>query len=281
MPEEEVNEELTEEETEVAEDETTETEEVKEKSWSELGLHERFNNMSREEIAADILHRNVVQGHHNVEMGDVRKENVALKEQVANFKKAADLPAEVKTEVKKMSDYELKVWLDELQSDPHTAMRNLLGDNYGRRSEEELAEFVDKRINEGLSGYHGYTEEQAAMADPDYQSAAGYISALETEEHFGNTRPMMELLELWRLATTDKPSADAVYDTMKRFPGVPMKECVHMVNGRPKSKVDADKIRTQVKALAGGGLPSGSDKRSTSEKIPDMETAFDEDLINE
>ncbi len=274
---EEINEELTAEEIAAAEVAKAEevAEEVKEKTWAELGLSERLDSMNREQIAGEFKQRNVAFGNMTNEKETLARELAAANKQIANFKKAADLPAEVKAEIKKMSPQEVERWVQDLQTDPHAAIRSLLGDKFGRRSEEELSEIIDKRLNEGLAGYHGYTEDQAAMADPDYQSATGYISALQTEEHFGNTRPTMELLELWRLATTDKPSADAVYDTMKRFPGVPMKNCVHMVNGRPKSKVDADKIRKQVKGLDGGGLPSGSRNVSTSEKIEDMDAAFD------
>lgn len=283
MPEEEVKEELTAEGIEgaaAAEEETAKAEaaeEAKEKSYADYGLNARYDGMSREELATDIKSRNTSFGHQSEQLGQLRKDLAARDEQIANFKKAADLPAEIKAEIKKMSPQEVERWVQDLQTDPHAAIRSLLGDKFGRRSEEELSEIIDKRVNEGLAGYHGYTEDQVAMADPDYQSAVGYIEYLQSEEHFGNTRPTMELLELWRLATTDKPSADAVYDTMKRFPGVPMKECVHMVNGRPKSKVDADKIRKQVKGLDGGGLPSGSKKVSTSEKIEDMDAAFDVD----
>ncbi len=263
---------------EVAKAEQAETtEEVKDKTWAELGLNERFDGMSREEIASDILHRNTVHARQADEVGQLRKDLANAEQKIAGVKKAADLPTEVKAEVKKMSEAELARWLEDLQTDPHTAVRSLLGDSYGRRSEEELAELVDKRVNEGLQGYHGYTQDQRAMDDPDYQVAAPYIEYLQSEDQFGNTRPAMELLELWRLVMTDKPTADVVYDTMKRFPGVPMKNCIHMVNGRPKAAVDADKIRKQVKNLSGGGLPSGSKKVSTTEKIDDMDTAFDLD----
>ncbi len=276
MPEEEVKEGLTAEEIAVAEVAKAEEvkEEVKDKTFAELGLNERYDGMSREELAADIKGRNTSFGHQAETMGTLRKDLAARDEQIANFKKAADLPVEVKAEVKKMSEAELGRWLEDLQTDPHAAIRSLLGDSYGRRSDEDLGKFVSEQINEALSGYHGYTEEQEAMADPDYQGAAGYIRALQGEEHFGNTRSTMELLELWRLATTDKPSADAVYDTMKRFPGVPMKDCIHMVNGKPKSKVDPDKIRKQVKGLSGVTTTSGSNKVSATEKIEDMHAAF-------
>lgn len=283
MAEEEIKEELTAEEIAAAEAAKAEevVEEVKEKTFADLGLNERYDGMSREELAADIKSRNTSFGHQAETMGTLRKDLAARDEQIANFKKAADLPIEVKAEVKKMSETELARWLDELQSDPHAAMRNLLGDSFGRRSDEDLGKLVSDQINEALSSYHGYTEDQRAMDDPDYQAAAGYIKFLQSEEHFGNTRPARELLDLWRLAMTDKASADAVYDTMKRFSDVPMKDCIHMVNGRPKAKVDPEKIRTQVKGLAGGGLPSGSNKVSTTQKIDDMDTAFDPDLIND
>ena len=180
------------------------------------------------------------------------------------------MPAEVKAEVKKMSEDELRRWLEDLQTDPHAAIQTLLGENYGRRSEEELSEIIDKRVNEGLEGYHGYTEEQAAMADPDYPVFAKYIEQLQRPENFGNTRSPREMLDFARLFHTDREAADNVYDVMKRFPSVPMKNCVHMINGRPKSKVDPEKIRKEVKGLAGGGLPSGSKKVSSAENIDDM-----------
>ena len=277
MPEEELKEELTAEEIAAAEVAKAEEvkEEVKEKTFAEYGLNERYDGMSREELAADIKGRNTSFGHQAETMGALRKDLASRDEQIASFKKAADLPAEVKEATKEMTPQELDRWLQDLQTNPHGAIRSLLGDNFGRRSDEDLGKLVSEQINEALSSYHGYTEDQAAMADPDYQGAAGYIRELQGEDHFGNTRPTMELLDLWRLATTDKPSADAVYDTMKRFPGVPMTDCVHMVNGRPKSKVDPEKIRKQVKGLAGGGLPSGSKQVSSTEKIDDMDDAFD------
>ena len=248
-----------------------------EKSWAELGMHERYDSMTREQIAADILHGNTVHGRQAEEVGQLRKQLAAVEEQFAGVKKAADLPVEVKQEVKKMSEAELGRWLEDLQTDPHMAIQSILGDNYGRRTEEELSKLIDERINDGLQGYHGYTEDQAAMADPDYRLLAGYIETLKGQDHFGNTRPTMELLELGRLVHTDKESADAVYDAMKRFPGVPMQDCIHMINGRPKNNVSADKIRKEVKGLAGGGLPGGAKKRSTTEKIEDMDAAFDID----
>lgn len=287
MPEEEVKEELSAEEIEAAaaaEEETAKAEaakEVKQKTFAEFGLNERYDGMSREELAADIKSRNTSFGHQAETMGTLRKDLAARDEQIANFKKAANLPAEVKAKVNKMSPDELQRFLVDFQTDPDEAMDRRFGDRYGRRSDEDLGKFVSEQINEALSGYHGYTEDQAAMADPDYQACSGYIETLRSEEHFGNTRPTTELLELSRLVLTDKASADAVYATMKEFPGVPMKNCIHMVNGRPKSKVDPDKIRKQVKGLAGGGLPSGSTKVSSTENVDDMDEAFDEDKINE
>ena len=281
MPEEEVKEEINEELTAEETAEVAKVEEVKEKTFAELGLNERYDGMSREELAIDIKSRNTSFGHQSEVLGTLRTDLAAANEQIAGIKKAADLPAEVKEEVKKMSESELARWLEDLQSDPHTAVRSILGDNFGRRSDDDLSKIIGDQINEALAGYHGYTEDQAVMSDPDYQAAAGYIKQLQGEEHFGNTRPATELMELWRLVTTDRASADAVYDTMKRFPGVPMKECGFMVDGRSKTTVSADKIRKQVKGIASTGLPSGSNKVSSTENIGDMDDAFDPERINE
>lgn len=282
-PQEEIKEELSAEEVAAAEVTKAEevTEEVKEKTWAELGLNERFDGMSRADIAGDILHRNTVHARQADEVGQLRKDLAARDEKLANITKAADLPVEVKAEVKKMSAQELERFLMDFQTDPDEAMDRRFGERFGRRSDKEIKELMSEVAQDVVSGYHGYTQEQTAMADPDYQSCAGYIKMLQDEEHFGNTRSTMELLELSRLVLTDKESADPVYEAMKRFPSVPMQECIHMVSGRPKATVDANKIRKQVKSIAGGGLPSGANKVSQTEAVDDMDDAFDADKINE
>lgn len=278
MPEEEKTEELTEEQiAAAAAAEEAAAEEVKEKTYAELGLNERYDSMTREQLAEDIKSRNTSFGHQTEVVGQLREQLQTYEEQLAGVKKAADLPAEVKAAAKKMSPQELDRWLQDLQTDPHAAIRGLLGDNFGRRSDDELSKLIEKQVNEGLQGYHGYTEEQAVRADPDYPVFANYIEYLQKPEHFGNTRSPRELLEFGRLITADKEAGNAVYDAMKRFPGVPMKECIHMVNGRPKANVDADKIRREVDGLAGGGLPGGSKTRSKVEKIEGMHDAFHPD----
>ncbi len=280
MPEEtqeETTEELSAEEIAAAEVAKTEesVEEVKEKKWSELGLDERFDTMSREDIATDIQYRNTVYGRQGGELGQLRKDLAAATEQLAGIKKAADLPAEVKAEVQKMSEAELTRWFEDLQTDPHAAIRSLLGDNFGRRSEDDMNALIDKRVDEGLQGYHGYTEDQVVRADPDYPVFAQYIEGLQDPKYFGNTRSPRELLDFARLFHADRDAANDVYDAMKRYPTVAMKDCLHMVNGRPKAEVDANKIRQQVKGLAGGGLPPGSHKASTTPTIKNMDDAFD------
>ncbi len=240
-------------------------------------MDERFDGMSREEIAADIQHRNTVHGRQAGELGQLRKDLATATEQLAGVKKAADLPVEVKAEVQKMSEAELGRWLEDLQTDPRAAIQSLLGDKFGRRSEDDMNALIDKRVDEGLQGYHGYTEEQAMRADPDYPVFASYIEGLQDPKYFGNTRSPTELLDFARLQAADKDAADALYPVMKQFPSVPMKECVHMVNGRPKATVDAEKIRKQVNSLSGVTTTSAAQKRSSSEKIPDMDAAFDLD----
>ncbi len=251
-----------------------------EKTYAELGLDARYDSMTREQIAEDIKHRAGVFSRHEHEMGQLRTKSANMEEQIANFKKAADLPVEVKAEVQKMSEAELSRWLEDLQTDPRAAIQSLLGDNFGRRSEEDLTEIIRKQVDEGLQGYHGFTQDEAARADVDYPIYAEYIEGLQRPEHFGNTRSPRELLDFARLYDADKDAANAVYDAMKRYPTVAMKDCVRMVNGTPKAAVSADKIRQQVKGLAGGGLPPGSNKASTSGTVKTMDDAFDGDQID-
>lgn len=247
------------------------------KTWEQLGLHPRFDGMTRDEIAADILHRNSIHGRQAEEVGQIRKDLATANEQIANFKKAADLPAEVKTEVRKMSEQELTRFLEDFQTDPAPAIRKLIGDGQGKRSDEDLAKIISDQVNEALSGYHGWTEDRAVQSDPDYPVLSNYMETLQQPEHFGNTRGARELLEFARLFQTDKEAANDVYRVMKQYPTVSMKDCVRMVNGTPKAKVDPDKIRKEVKGLKGLAVSSGSKQVSANEAIDDMDDAFDVD----
>ena len=251
-----------------------------EKTYAELGLDARYDSMTREQIAEDIKHRAGVFSRHEHEMGQLRTKSANMEEQIANFKKAADLPVEVKAEVQKMSEAELSRWLEDLQTDPRAAIQSLLGDNFGRRSDDDMNAIIDKRVDEGLQGYHGFTQDEAAKSDVDYPIYAEYIEGLQRPEYFGNTRSPRELLDFARLYDADKDAANAVYNVMKRYPTVAMKDCVHMVNGRPKAEVSADKIRQQVNELSGVTKTSGSHKASATPNIKSMDDAFDGDQID-
>ncbi len=288
MPEEkteEKTEELTEEQVAAAEataeaaaEATEAAEKVTEKTFSELGLDERYNDMDRKQLAEDIQHRNRVHGRQSTEVGTLRKDLAAAQAKLDGFAKAAGATVEVKEAIKDMDEAELGVFLTELQSNPRKAFGRILGDDMGRRSDDDLRKMFTKWFDEDIGQYHGYREEQTVQEDPDYQIHAGYMEGLRQKEHFGNTRSAQELLAFSKLANSgaDKPTIDALYENMKRFPQVPMKNCLDMVTGRTggKARVDPDKIREQVKGLAGGTAPSGAEKKSSKEEIPDMDTAF-------
>ena len=250
-----------------------------EKTYAELGLDARYDGMTREEFVKDIQHRNSVHGRQAAEVGQMRKDLAAAQGKLDSFNKVAGQPVAVKEAVADMSDGELTRWLEDLQSNPRKAFKQILGDNFGRRSEDDLKKFIGEQFEGMIGQYHGYTEDQAVAADPDYQVNANYMEGLRKPEHFGNTRSAHELLAFSKLATGgDTATVDNLYACMKRFPEVPMKDCLNMVRGRTGGvkTVDPDKIREQVKGLE-GGTPPGSKKASATEEIPDMDAAFDVD----
>ena len=285
-PEEKTKEEVVEEQTATEEQTTTEevaaeeTETATEKTYAELGIDARFDSMNREQFATEIKHRNSVHGRQASEVGKLRKDLAAAQERLSGFDKAAGQPVEVKEAVADMTDAELTRWLEDLQSNPRKAFKQILGDDFGRRSEDDVKKMVTELFNEYIGQYQGYTEEQAVMSDTDYQVHANYMDGLRKPEYFGNTRSAQELLAFAKFANgEEKPVVDALYDAMKRFPQVPMKDCLNMVKGRggavtEKKKVDPDDIRKQAERLEGGKLPSGSKKVSQNEKIVTMEDAF-------
>ena len=234
--------------------------------------------MSKEEFVRDIQHRNSVHGRQATEVGQLRKDLAAAQSQISSFKEVAGTKPEIKEAVADMSDGELTRWLEDLQSNPHKAIRQILGDNYGRRSDEDMEKMITTVFDKYINQYHDYTSEQSIQSDPDYQIHANYMKALREPEHFGNTRGARELLDFAKFANgdADKGTVDAVYEVMKLFPQVPMKDCLSMIKGRDRqaAKVDPAKIREQVKNLEGGGNAPGSKRKSAGEEIKDMEDAF-------
>ncbi len=254
-------------------------EKATEKTYADLGLDPRYDGMSREEMVADIKYRNTVHGHQSTEVGTLRKDLAAAQAKLDGFAKAAGVAPEVKEAVADMTDAELTRWLEDLQSNPRKAFKQILGDGMGRRSDEDLKKLFMGFFDEGIGQYHDYTGQQAVKADPDYQVNANYMEGLRQPEHFGNTRSAQELLAFAKFAqsaTTDDATRDDLYSCMKRYPEVPMKECQDMIAGRTggKAKVDPDKIREQVKGLAGGTAAGGAKGKSKTEKIETMDDAF-------
>lgn len=251
-----------------------------EKTYAELGLDERYDKMTREQRADDIKHRNTQYGHQTREIGEMRKKLAAATEKLDSFSKVAGAPIAAKEAVKNMSEGEVALFIQDFQVDPDKAIRGLLGENFGRRSDDDLKKMVGDLFEDMIGQYHGYTEDQAVQGDPDYQIHANYMEGLRQPEHFGDTRSAHELLAFSKLANggADKAYRDTLFDCMKRFPSVPMKECLNMVKGRGggAKTVDANKIRKQVKDLD-GGTPSGSKTASATEKIETMDQAFDAD----
>ena len=251
-----------------------------EKTYAELGLDERYDKMTREQRADDIKHRNTQYGHQTREIGEMRKKLAAATEKLDSFSKVAGAPIAAKEAVKNMSEGEVALFIQDFQVDPDKAIRGLLGENFGRRSDDDLKKMVGDLFEDMIGQYHGYTEDQAVQGDPDYQIHANYMEGLRQPEHFGDTRSADELLAFAKLANggADKAYRDTLYGCMKRFPSVPMKECLNMVKGRRggAKTVDANKIREQVKGLD-GGTPSGSKTASATEKIETMDQAFDAD----
>jgi len=255
------------------------TETPAEKTYADLGLDARFDGMSKEQLAGEIKHRNAVHGRQASEVGTLRKDLATAQAKLEGFAKAAGATVEVKEAVADMSDAELTRWLEDLQSNPRKAFKQILGDGMGRRSDDDLRKMFTKWFDEDIGQYHGYTQEQAAKTDPDYQVNEIYMEALRKPENFGNTRPAQELLAFAKFASggADQGSIDTLFSCMKRFPEVPMKDCQHMVAGRTggKATVDPNKIREQVKGLAGGTAASGAEKKSQKEEILTMDDAYD------
>jgi hypothetical protein len=250
-----------------------------EKSWSDYGLSEDFNGMSREQIAQKIKehqHRDKVYGRQADEVGTLRTEKTELENKLRAIIKE---PA-VKQEIADMTDGEKADFFATLERNPRKAIQSLMGDN--RRSDDDLQKMIDDRVNETLQGYHDWAGGQNVVANnPEYARHTEYVEFLSKPEYLGPQRSKRDIYELAELLEQNKTLGDLTYNMLKEYPSMNFakaKKYADLELTAKKSATDAtEEIKEKVAGVDGAIKKPAKKAASKAEKIESMDDAFDLD----
>jgi len=257
-----------------------EPEVVSEKSWKELGL-DRFDGMTKEQIAKEIKWINRKYGEHTQEVGELRKE-------LSDFKLKLEPKKEPEKEQprKGLTAHEIEDFNEIYQNDPVGAVLKYGGDDIQRLIDRKLDEKLATRIPETLGKM---TKEQAdqlnyekfVTSHDDYEEYVGAMQTLDASENLGTqSRPYDELYDLSKLAMTDDARYQGVYGLMKKHPTLSLKEAMKWTepNTVKKPIITKEQVVRDVNKLK--AINSTSTKNARSEKaavVGSIDEAFEID----
>ncbi len=266
----------------IVDEKVTETsEETSEKTWQDYGV-DRWDGLSKEQIAREVLHGRSVSGRQADEVGGLRKERDKALSQLNSVKSAAGVEQKVEQKVADMDEFEKERFFKQLEANPSKAIRELVKDGMGIVPKEDIQKLVQDGINEALRDYDGYSQVSGVQRTrPEYIEHEPYIEVLAKAENFGNTRSYEDMLDFSILQKSNTTLGNAVFDLMKRHPSMPFNECKEIAELRMGAKTtnedNKDNLRQTVKGIEGGVKKGAKKKGSETEKIMTMDDAFGPD----
>ncbi len=255
------------------------------KNWESFGL-ERYDKMTREQIAQDINYRNKTYGDQSNELGRLRtveeeRDTLQAKIQQMTAITNPDAKKAAVDRVEKMSEGQLTDFFGQLEKDPRQAILSLLGDSVkGGRSEDDLKKIIQENVQEALFQYHGFSEEEAVKRNrPEFVEHEHYIKELSKPEHLGQNRGIEDLLDFTILQKENSTLAAVVYDKLKRYPSMNFQDCKKYSELELRSPdteaAKKDELEKKVTGLQGGPPSSAKTKVSETDEVKTMDDAFD------
>jgi hypothetical protein len=251
--------------------------------WSQYGLDPRYDRVSPEQIARELLHHTKMSGRQAQELGDARKKVADYEAKMAEFQKVAGVTP--KQETKDWDEIKTQQFMKLIDEGrvPEALDLALAERLKPKFDTEDFSKAVDSRVQEHLNKFYGWQQEQTVASDPDYPQFSEYINIeLKNPDRFGESRPPTELLALAKLVVENKPLADLTYMNMKEFPNMSFDKAKQYANWALVAQANADEKKNQHKAMVGKldgvGRPKGTVQQTTGdEKIMSMDDAFASD----
>lgn len=253
--------------------------ETKEQLWSELGL-ERYDGMTKEQIAKDILWLRRISNRQAQEVGKLRK----LKVEHSAVEKAEKEVAEKVDPLDLISDltptqladfnelYEqnptraiLKYGGDYIKTMVADGIKNVLGTDVKKVVEESLSQKEEDLAYKLFKQNHpDDAEEQLPM-----------MEVLDSPEHLGGQhRDYEELFQLSKLAANKDPIYGAVYGIIKKHPTVSLDEAKIFAKQQSTSKTNAAARRQTIKQEVGAidTVNTATTKNKVAAKVKQFNT---------
>ncbi len=258
-------------------------EKSEEKNWADLGI-DRYDGLSREQIAREILHDRQVSGRQGGELGDLRKERDALQEKISQIGNVTNPEKKaVEKEVAQMDEYELERFFAEINKDPRKAISGLLKGHMGVVDKESIEKMIGEAIDQSFNSYDKYNQTKSVQRSrPEHVEHEEYIEFISKPEYLGDKRSYEDKLEFAILHKENKELADVVYDLLARtnMSFADAREYGELrMQSKGVSEADKDKLRETIKKV-GPATPGGPKpvKVSQEEKIETMDDAFGPDV---
>ena len=246
-----------------------------EPSWKDLGL-DRYEGLTKEQIAREIKWINKQYGDHTHEVGELRKKIAELES------KTETKVVEEKPEPRRgLTAAEVEDYNTLYEKDPVGAFIK-----YG---ESDIQRIIDKRVEEKLQTIlpdklGKITDEQAdAMEFENFNSrhddAEEYISSmkiLDDPKYLGTQkRKYDELYELVKLSETDDTQYQQVYALMKKHPTMSYKEAVSFTGSKITPKTTRQQVVKEVEKIKQVNSASTAKANSKQGAIAlDLDDAF-------
>ena len=248
--------------------------------WADYGL-ERYDTMTREQIANEHKYRGKIYGDQSNREGEYKRQIAEQAKQLEEFHSLAGREPEKPAEDFSMSAGQKTDFYENFERNPQEAIWSLVQGQVEKmlKDPEMLTETFSEQLQDMFGQYHDYSQKERVMSDPKYPEHAPYIELLSQPEHLGNTRTHRELLDFALLHKENATLADETYDWMKKYRDMTFDECrtnaAMRLRDKGATEDDKDNFRKKVANLTGVEKGGGVQKKSQADKIDSMDDAFD------
>jgi len=232
--------------------------------WKTYGL-ERYDEMTREQIASDVAWRNRKYGEQANELGELRKKLEALE---------VPKPVEKPKEERPLTEGQIVDFNKQWEQDPAKAIREYGG--LDAIVEERVAEILKNKVEPDMTAKLKEQADQMEFENFTRSNPDANIPAMqELDKFLGNPRPYGELNELAKLGLANDPIYNEVSLLMRKHATLSLTEAKKFATKSVKT-VQTAKIKEAVRKTDAVNTKT---KKAVAPKheVMSMDDAFDVD----
>jgi len=261
--------------------------ETSEASWKDVGL-EKYESMTREQIARDIHWRNKQMGDRANEIGELRKKVERLEQLQKNKDEEAEKP-NLLDSIRDLTAAETEDFNRLYEASPVKAILKYGGDSIkdlvSGEVKKALGEHVPKAVTESAQEQQEALEfKQFLLGHDDADNHLPFMKVLDQEEHLGRQhRPLEELYQLAKLAKDKDPLYSNIYGLMHKHSAMTVAEARRFAMVMQKSPDTREKVKAEVAQIDKASTSASSTKRAADKvtKYDSIDAAFSDHANDE